>query len=107
MDVSIRKRRWRNVEGYQQENANHRIGQQNQERLTEELKKPLRLPSLTGYEGSDQIFRRIGWEVDVFEPDVKQLFREYPETAWYPTGWEPDLWSWCFAVPIPVAAING
>ena len=64
--------------------------------LIEELKGFLRIPSLTGHEGEAQKFvkaqyEKLGMEVDVFEPDVKELFEKYPEIAQFPTSWEPEL----------------
>ena len=69
---------------------------ENRDELIEELKSFLRIPSLTGYEGMAQKFiqaqyEKLGLELDVFEPDVKELFEKYPEVAQYPTSWEPEL----------------
>ena len=55
----------------------------------------IRIPSLTGEEGEGQKFveqkmREIGLDVDVWEPDVKELFEKFPEIAQYPTRWEPE-----------------
>lgn len=66
------------------------------EDLIGELKDFLRIPSLTGYEGEAQKFikaqyEKMGMAVDVFEPDVKELFEKYPDVAQYPTSWEPEL----------------
>lgn len=64
--------------------------------LLEELKEFLRIPSLTGYEGEAQKYmqvqyEKLGLEVEVFEPDVRELFEKYPDIAQYPTSWEPEL----------------
>ena len=64
--------------------------------LIEELKEFLRIPSLTGYEGNAQKFmqaqyEKLGLTIDVFEPDIKELFERYPDVAQYPTSWEPEL----------------
>ncbi len=69
---------------------------ENRHLLIDELKDFLRIPSLTGYEGEAQKFvkaqyERLGMEVDVFEPDIKELFERYPEVAQFPTSWEPEL----------------
>ena len=69
---------------------------ENSDRLVEELKQFLRIPSLTGYEGEAQKFikaqyEKLGMDVDVFEPDMKELFEKYPEVAQFPTSWEPEL----------------
>lgn len=68
----------------------------NRDALIAELKDFLRIPSLTGYEGEAQNFvkaqyEKLGLTVDVFEPDVRQLFETYPQVAQYPTSWEPEL----------------
>jgi len=69
---------------------------ENRDALIEELKEFLRIPSLTGYEGEAQKFvkaqyEKLGLSVDVFEPDVKELFERYPDVAQFPTSWEPEL----------------
>ena len=69
---------------------------ENQEYLIDELKDFLRIPSLTGHEGEAQKFvkaqyEKLGMEIDVFEPDVKELFEKYPEIAQFPTSFEPEL----------------
>lgn len=69
---------------------------ENRDALIEELKTFLRIPSLTGYEGEAQKFvkaqyEKLGLDIDVFEPDVRELFEKYPEVAQYPTSWEPEL----------------
>ena len=56
----------------------------------------IRIPSLTGHEGEAQKFvanklSEIGLEMDVWEPDVKELFEKFPDIAQYPTSWEPEL----------------
>ena len=68
----------------------------NRDALIDELKAFLRIPSLTGYEGEAQKFiqaqyEKLGLDVDVFEPDIRELFEKYPEVAQYPTSWEPEL----------------
>lgn len=69
---------------------------QNRDSLIAELQEFLRIPSLTGYEGEAQRYiqsqyEQLGMAVDVFEPDIKELFEKYPNVAQYPTSWEPDL----------------
>ena len=69
---------------------------ENRDALIEELKVFLRIPSLTGYEGEAQKFmqdqyEKLGLQVDVFEPDMRELFEKYPDVAQYPTSWEPEL----------------
>ena len=69
---------------------------QHAEKLLDELKDFLRIPSLTGYEGEAQKFmqaqyEKLGMELDVFEPDMQELFEKYPQVAQFPTSWEPEL----------------
>ena len=74
----------------------HTWVENNQDALIAELKDFLRIPNLTGYEGEAQKFvkaqyEKLGMAVDVFEPDVRELFEKYPQIAQYPTSWEPEL----------------
>ncbi len=69
---------------------------ENRDALLEELKTFLRIPNLTGYEGEAQKYmqaqyERFGMTVDVFEPDIRELFEKYPDVAQYPSSWEPEL----------------
>ena len=69
---------------------------ENRDALLEELKTFLQIPNLTGYEGEAQKYmqaqyERIGMTVDVFEPDIRELFEKYPDVAQYPSSWEPEL----------------
>lgn len=69
---------------------------ENRDALIKELKEFLRIPSLTGYEGEAQKYmqaqyEKLGLEVDVFEPDIRELFEQYPDVAQFPTSWEPEL----------------
>ncbi len=64
--------------------------------IIEALKTLVKIPSRTGEEGEIQkvqaaTFRQMGLEVDVWEPDIKELFDKYPEIAQYPSRWEPEL----------------
>jgi len=64
--------------------------------IIEALQTLVRIPSRTGEEGEAQkvqavTFRQMGLEVDVWEPDVKELFDKFPEIAQYPSRWEPEL----------------
>ena len=70
--------------------------EENRNELIEELKEFLRIPSLTGYEGEAQKYmesqyEKLGMTLDIFEPDIKELFEKYPDVAQYPTSWEPEL----------------
>jgi len=74
----------------------HAWVEQNRDSLIAELQEFLRIPSLTGYEGEAQKFmqrqyEQLGMTVDVFEPDIRELFEKYPDVAQYPTSWEPEL----------------
>lgn len=56
----------------------------------------VRVPSLTGEEGAAQahvagLLREIGADTVVAEPDVRALFKRFPEFAQYPTHWQHDL----------------
>jgi acetylornithine deacetylase len=56
----------------------------------------IRIPSRTGEEGAAQAFvagrlKEMGINVDVWEPDVKELFERFPEVAQYPSHWQHDL----------------
>ncbi|MFQ6079220.1 MAG: M20/M25/M40 family metallo-hydrolase, partial [Thermodesulfobacteriota bacterium] len=67
-----------------------------QEKVVELLKELVKIPSLTGEELKAQEFvaaylGRLGLEVDLWEPDVKELFEKYPDVAQYPSHWLHDL----------------
>jgi acetylornithine deacetylase len=60
------------------------------------LAKLVKIPSLTGEEGDAQQFvagylENLGLKVDLWEPDVKELFDKYPDVAQYPSHWQHDL----------------
>ncbi len=60
------------------------------------LRKLIQIPSLTGEEGEAQNFvgcylRKLGLDVEMWEPDIEQIFRTFPEVAQYPTHWQHDL----------------
>lgn len=64
--------------------------------ITDLLKKLVRIPSLTGEEGAAQAFlaehlKQMGMDVRMWEPDVEEIFRKFPESAQYPTHWRHDL----------------
>ncbi len=65
-------------------------------KIVELLTKLVKIPSLTGEEGDAQEFvacylRNLGLKVDLWEPDVKELFDKYPDVAQYPSHWQHDL----------------
>ena len=56
----------------------------------------IKIPSVTGTEGEAQDFvakqyRDMQLDVEVWEPDVQELFNKFPEVAQYPSHWEHDL----------------
>jgi acetylornithine deacetylase len=60
------------------------------------LKELIRIPSLTGEEGKAQLFiesflKKLGLDVEMWEPDIEQIFRTFPDVAQYPTHWQHDL----------------
>jgi acetylornithine deacetylase len=63
----------------------------------------VRIPSRTGDEGDVQkyqaeAFRRMGMDVDVWEPDVRELFEKFPDVAQNPSRWQPE-WSLALSAP--------
>ncbi|HOG17902.1 MAG: N-formyl-4-amino-5-aminomethyl-2-methylpyrimidine deformylase [Syntrophaceae bacterium PtaU1.Bin231] len=63
----------------------------------------VRIPSRTGDEGDVQkyqaeSFRRMGMDVDVWEPDVRELFEKFPDVAQNPSRWQPE---WGLALSAP------
>ena len=68
----------------------------NREAYIQLLQRTIRIPSLTGEEGTAQEFiaerlHDLGMEVESWEPDVAEVFRTFPEAAQYPTHWQHDL----------------
>jgi acetylornithine deacetylase len=62
----------------------------------EVLASLVKIPSLTGEELAAQEFvaqylNDLGLNVDLWEPDVKELFEKYPDVAQYPSHWQHDL----------------
>jgi acetylornithine deacetylase len=60
------------------------------------LQKLVRTPSRTGEEGDAQEFlakylKNLGLKVEMWEPDIKELFRKFPMNAQYPSHWQHDL----------------
>ena len=72
------------------------IVDEKRDEIIEWLRTLVKIPSRTGEEGEIQkvqeaIFKGMGLEVDVWEPNVKELFDKFPEIAQYPSRWEPEL----------------
>ena len=70
--------------------------EENEKEIIELLRTVIKIPSLTGEEGEAQGFvagylRDLGLQVDVWEPDIEEMFNLYPESAQYPTHWQHDL----------------
>ncbi len=64
--------------------------------IVNHLSALVKIPSRTGEEGRAQEcvaahYRALGLAVDVWEPDVRELFEKYPDVAQYPSHWEHDL----------------
>ncbi len=70
--------------------------EEKREKIVELLATLVKIPSLTGEEGEAQSFvanqyKEMNLEVDVWEPDVEELFNKFPEVAQYPSHWKHDL----------------
>lgn len=70
--------------------------EQKKTELVNFLAELVRIPSLTGEEGTAQEFlasraRLLGMDVKLSEPDLELIFQMYPESAQYPTHWQHDL----------------
>ena len=64
--------------------------------IVKNLETLVRIPSRTGEEGKAQEYvasqyRELGLDLDIWEPDIKELFEKYPDVAQYPSHWEHDL----------------
>ncbi|MBW1695907.1 MAG: ArgE/DapE family deacylase [Deltaproteobacteria bacterium] len=70
--------------------------EEQREQIIESLATLVKTPSRTGEEGAAQQivekrYREMGLDVDVWEPDVEELFEKFPEVAQYPSHWQHDL----------------
>ena len=68
----------------------------NEKKMISLLQALVRIPSRTGEEGNAQEFlskylRELGLRVEMWEPDIKELFRKFPKNAQYPSHWRHDL----------------
>ena len=69
---------------------------ENKNDILESFKSLVRIPSLTGEEKEAQLFiaeelKKIGLKVEIWEPDMKELFDKYPKIAQYPSKWQPEF----------------
>jgi acetylornithine deacetylase len=70
--------------------------EKNKQKIIERFAQLIKIPSITGEEGEAQGFvarqyENMNLEVDVWEPDVEELFKKYPQVAQYPSHWKHDL----------------
>ena len=70
--------------------------EKNKQKIIERFARLIQIPSITGEEGEAQAFvatqyEDMNLEVDVWEPDVEELFKMYPQVAQYPSHWKHDL----------------
>ncbi|MFB0506205.1 MAG: hypothetical protein ACETWT_05705 [Thermodesulfobacteriota bacterium] len=70
--------------------------EEKREKIIELLAALVKIPSLTREEWDAQKFvaeylRNVGLKVDIWEPDIKELFDKYPDVALYPSHWQHDL----------------
>ena len=70
--------------------------EEKQKEIIELLRKLIRIPSLTGEEGEAQEFlanylKDMGMEIKMWEPDIEEIFKKFPELAQYPSHWKHDL----------------
>ena len=70
--------------------------EENEEKILEDLCALIQRPSLTGEElcGQEWIiekWKNMGLTIDIFEPDVCELFQRFPQYAQYPSSWVPEL----------------
>ena len=72
------------------------LAAQSRERSVESLRGLVRIPSLTGEEGTAQthladVLRSLDAHTEVLDLDIAALFERYPHVAQYPTHWQHDL----------------
>jgi len=70
--------------------------EKNEDKILSDLCELIRRPSLTGEElcGQEWIMKKwgdMGLTLDVFEPNVRELFQRFPQYAQYPSSWIPEL----------------
>ena len=70
--------------------------EEQRDKIIESLATLIKIPSRTGEEGAAQEvvekqYREMELDVDVWEPEVEELFERFPEVAQYPSHWQHDL----------------
>jgi acetylornithine deacetylase len=70
--------------------------EENRKNIIDLLAKMVKIPSITGEEGEAQEFVKkcltdLGLEVDVWEPDIEELFLKFVGVSQYPSHWQHDL----------------
>jgi len=70
--------------------------EEKRDEIVDLLRALIQIPSMTGEERRAQEFvakqyREMKLDVDVWEPDVEELFKKFPEVAQYPSHWKHDL----------------
>lgn len=64
--------------------------------ILQDFKKFVQIPSLTGEEYRDHkfIFDKFNGmvlKVEIWEPNIKELFDKFPQIAQYPSKWQPEF----------------
>ena len=70
--------------------------EEKREEIVSLLRALIKIPSMTGVEGRAQElvakqYKAMKLDVDIWEPNVEELFDKFPEVAQYPSHWEHDL----------------
>jgi acetylornithine deacetylase len=70
--------------------------EEKRDEMVDLLRALIKIPSMTGEEGKAQEaiaeqYRKMKLDVDIWEPDVEELFDRFPEVAQYPSHWQHDL----------------
>lgn len=70
--------------------------EERKEEFVDLLRTLIKIPSLTGEEGKAQAYlsgylKNLDLDVDLWEPDIEENFKMFPQSAQYPTHWQHDL----------------
>jgi len=84
------------MSSHQMEDKILSIIEEKKEEIIELLRTLIRIPSLTGEEGAAQEFfahylKNVGMDINMWEPDIQEIFTKFPEVAQYPSHWMHDL----------------